>query len=70
MILPDRFTGNLLGCWLGVQAIPSRWLEPLELRMEIEAIANDLCHCGSADWQDPELPSIGSPETWKRYPGY
>lgn len=63
-------TGNLLGCWLGVQAIPSRWLEPLELRMEIEAIANDLCHYGSADWQDPELPSIDSPETWKRYPGY
>lgn len=63
-------TGNLLGCWLGVDAIPKRWLQPLELRSEIESVAKDLCHYGSADWHDPTRPAIESPETWQRYPGY
>jgi ADP-ribosylglycohydrolase len=35
-------TGNLLGAMLGVDAIPSRWLERLELRDEIQRIADDL----------------------------
>ena len=35
-------TGNLLGALLGKDAIPSRWLDPLELRQEIETIADDL----------------------------
>ena len=34
--------GNLLGALLGKDAIPSRWLDPLELRREIETIADDL----------------------------
>lgn len=63
-------TGNLLGCLHGVRAIPARWLEPLELKAEIEAVAKDLCHYGSADWKDPALPGVDSPNTWKRYPGY
>ncbi len=34
--------GNILGALHGVDAIPSRWLEPLELRQVIEEIADDL----------------------------
>jgi ADP-ribosylglycohydrolase len=35
-------TGNLLGAQLGVAAIPDAWLEPLELRDAIAALADDL----------------------------
>jgi ADP-ribosyl-[dinitrogen reductase] hydrolase len=35
-------TGNLLGSAAGVEAIPERWLAPLELRTTIEAVADDL----------------------------
>jgi len=35
-------TGNLLGAAAGVEAIPERWLTPLELRSTVEAIADDL----------------------------
>lgn len=35
-------TGNLLGLMYGVQAIPDRWLAPLELRDVITEIAEDL----------------------------
>ncbi len=35
-------TGNLLGLTLGVEAIPEQWLCELELRAEIEMVANDL----------------------------
>ena len=34
--------GNLLGAAFGVEAIPERWLTPLELRPTIEALADDL----------------------------
>lgn len=63
-------TGNLLGCIHGLDAIPARWREPLELQAEIAAVATDLCHYGSADWHDTELPAIESDETWQRYPGF
>ena len=35
-------TGNLLGAAAGIEAIPDRWLAPLELRATIEALADDL----------------------------
>jgi len=35
-------TGNLLGAAAGVEAIPERWLAPLELRSTIQALADDL----------------------------
>jgi ADP-ribosylglycohydrolase len=35
-------TGNLMGALLGRDAIPARWLEPLELRDAIEQLAADL----------------------------
>lgn len=52
-------TGNLVGLLLGVESIPARWLDELELRNEIEALAQDL-HIGyeeSDAWRD-------------RYPGW
>jgi ADP-ribosylglycohydrolase len=51
--------GNLLGAALGVSAIPSRWLDALELRAEIEALADDVL-----TW------FRGDEEWWARYPGW
>jgi ADP-ribosylglycohydrolase len=41
--------GNLLGAAAGAEAIPGRWLAPLELRSTIEAIADDLA--AFPDWR-------------------
>lgn len=57
--------GQLLGAMLGVSAIPTSWLTPLELRSVVEEVADDLA-C-FADWQlddDGELDFY-----FKRYPG-
>lgn len=35
--------GNIIGAWLGYQAIPSYYLEHLELRNVLEVISADLC---------------------------
>ena len=44
---------------LGEEAIPERWLTPLELRAEIERLADDL------------LEGYRPGEAWRaRYPGY
>lgn len=50
-------TGQLLGLMSGTAAIPSRWLEPLELRPVIETVAADLWECGrwQADTTDPAV---------------
>lgn len=58
-------TGNILGALLGTEAIPPRWLEPLELRDEIEQVAADLFrHFGNP--ADPPCPD----DDWHRYPGW
>ena len=51
--------GNILGALLGVDAIPSEWLDRLELRQEIEVIATDL-HTRFRDGD----------EWWQKYPGF
>ena len=57
-------TGNLLGTLLGVNAIPERWLKPLELKLVIEAVAEDL-------WTCPAWTSLSEDrDLWERYPGY
>ncbi len=38
-------TGNLLGAMLGIDAIPKRWLDPLELSGVIAEVADDLFTC-------------------------
>jgi len=50
--------GNLLGALLGVHAIPKPWLEALELRDEISAVADDLLTRFRADpeWGDRYPP--------------
>ena len=51
--------GNILGALLGEEAIPRGWLADLELRHEIEALADDLVtrYRETRDW-------------WARYPGW
>ena len=52
-------TGNLLGLLLGIDAIPARWLEGLELRDDIEAVATDL------------YSGFDESDAWSsRYPGW
>jgi hypothetical protein len=49
---------------LGAEAIPDRWLEQLELRDEIEEIADDLRRHFEAPRFDP------GPDELERYPGW
>jgi ADP-ribosyl-[dinitrogen reductase] hydrolase len=63
--------GHLLGAMLGRNAIPERWLAPLELRGVIEDIADDLATAGSwrlGDWHDPDASAEEEHYT-RRYPG-
>lgn len=45
-------TGNIVGAYLGKEAIPAEWLSKLQLAKEIEEIAVDLHtrHCHKEDW--------------------
>ena len=56
--------GSLAGITYGEQAIPSEWLEMLELRDQISQVAEDLHRAtrGHPEW-DPE-------REWDRYPGW
>ncbi len=61
--------GNLLGAGIGVGAISSEWLEPLELRDVICEIADDLYDY--PDWHLSEHSSHDDAERiWHKYPGY
>ncbi|HRK20618.1 MAG TPA: ADP-ribosylglycohydrolase family protein [Fimbriimonadaceae bacterium] len=51
--------GNLMGASLGMEALPDRWLAELELRREIEQVAEDMV---GVQTEDPE-------RFWDRYPG-
>lgn len=52
-------TGNLLGAAWGIEAIDARWLGPLELREELEQLADDLL-----------LARRGGPIDEARYPAH
>ena len=56
--------GSLSGTLFGEQAIPSEWLQRLELRDQIGQVAEDLHRAtrGFPEW-DPE-------REWDRYPGW
>jgi ADP-ribosylglycohydrolase len=56
--------GNLLGASLGVDVIPDRWLEQLELRELITTLADDAAAHHALDWPPPPI------EDWDRYPGW
>jgi ADP-ribosylglycohydrolase len=52
-------TGNILGTLLGVRGLPQDWLDRLELRHEIQELADDLFTL----FRDDD-------EWWERYPGW
>jgi ADP-ribosylglycohydrolase len=52
-------TGNILGSYLGINNIPSNWVDNVELSKRILQIADDLL----IEHQDTQ-------EWWNRYPGY
>lgn len=56
--------GNICGLLYGVESIPDRWLNQLELRDEITQIADDLLAMAE------RTGDVESEETWQRYPGY
>ncbi len=51
-------TGNILGSWLGFQAIEEKWKEKLELKDIILEMADDLCYgcliSPYSDYRDPD----------------
>lgn len=62
-------TGNLLGATHGIEAIPAGWLEPLELRLVISTVAEDLFEF--PNWltkATPEHAATGKKKC-ERYPG-
>lgn len=66
-------TGNLLGTLYGAQALPSAWLEPLELHDVIAELAEDLYHFPT--WPLTDTYSSAQEQTqcdylWQKYPGY
>lgn len=56
-------TGSLAGTLYGSDAIPSRWLNTLELRSVIQQIAEDLYRCSEDPNWDPDQEAT-------RYPGW
>lgn len=63
--LTGALTGQLLGLLYGVQAIPERWLAQLELRKQINELANDFflefSNAPQASWFAAD---------WSKYPGW
>ena len=62
-------TGNLLGARLGVDAIPSRWLAPLELRDVIAEIAGDVYDWPQWELGDDKATAESTQRLWEKYPG-
>ena len=57
-------TGNICGSLYGAASIPARWLDQVELRLEIESIADDL-----TAFREHTLDTE-SDLTYERYPGW
>lgn len=66
--------GNLLGALYGVEAIPKRWLEPLEVLEVITAVADDLLSWPQwpvSDYWPADLAERRIVTYWlDRYPGF
>ena len=63
-------TGNLLGAMLGMKAIPSEWLEPLELRDVITTVAEDLYTLNDWDIGEYSENTEMNQSVWEKYPGF
>ena len=62
-----RPAGNLLGALYGMDAIPERWLRPLELREVISEVADDLLDL--TEWDiDEEGGGEGAESLLRKYP--
>ncbi len=61
--------GNLLGAMHGVRAIPSEWLEALELREVISEVAGDLFDCRNWDL-DMMSDESDFDRAFEKYPGW
>jgi ADP-ribosylglycohydrolase len=55
--------GNICGALYGVESVPAKWMEPLELRVAITMLADDLLALAEGSFDASEG------ETWERYPG-
>ena len=62
--------GQLTGAALGEAVLPGEWLRELELRDEIEAIADDLGSIRSWSFDRDGDASGGRGRIWDRYPGW
>jgi ADP-ribosylglycohydrolase len=62
--------GNLLGAVHGVQAIPERWLTPLELREVITELAQDLHDFRGWGIGEYSPEQALNERIWRKYPGY
>lgn len=63
--------GNLMGAAYGVQIIPNRWLQTIELRDVIEQLASDMvAKIPVAPWYDATEEQLSEErDFWARYPG-
>lgn len=61
--------GNLLGAALGVGAVSSEWLDPLELRDVISEIADDLYDYAAWHLSEHSFDDDAQ-RIWRKYPGY
>ncbi|WP_287359344.1 ADP-ribosylglycohydrolase family protein [Mesorhizobium sp.] len=55
-------TGNLVGTWYGLAALPNEWVEQVELRDVIEILGRDLAIVLEGEFDSDML--------WERYPGW
>lgn len=65
-------TGNILGAWLGYEAIEEKWKKNLELADVIRELADDLCHgcktSGSSHYEDSDWIRKYTLIQWKDQP--
>lgn len=62
--------GNLLGAVHGTSIIPSKWLEPLELKEVISEIADDLYEFKDWDIGEYSANKELNDKIWRKYPGF
>ena len=62
--------GNMLGAIYGVKAIPSEWLDPLELRAVITELTEDLHSFRTWDIGEYSENVELNQRIWKKYPGF
>jgi ADP-ribosylglycohydrolase len=58
-------TGHILGALHGVEGIPQRWLDQLDLKDVVDIVATDVYRCT----HDRDALSVDGIYDWKRYPG-